>query len=432
MADYQMNRRVAIIDGVRTPFVKAFTHFRNWNAIDLGKKVVKELIERSELDVYEIDEVIMGCVVPPTFTPNIAREIILTLGLPRRIPGFTVNRACASSIQSIANAAESIACGNNEVVIAGGAESMSAVPVPYPHGVIQKLWDFNRERSLLKRLRIIRRINPFRDFIPRPPRIAEFATGYTMGQHADQMARKNGITREEQDRYALLSHQRAARATEEGIFTREIIPVYPSPDFNVIKRDTNVRADTSLKAMAALKPAFDKKYGTVTAANASPLTDGGSAVLLMSEEKARSLGYRPKAYIRSYACISLDPFDQLLLGPSYSTPIALGRAGVKMSDIDLFEMHEAFAAQVLSNIKAMGSVEFARIKLRRDEAVGEIDIDRLNVNGGSIAIGHPFGATGARLVATLTNELIRRDKNLGLIMVCAAGAMGASMVIERA
>lgn len=249
-----------------------------------------------------------------------------------------------------------------------------------------------------------------------------------MGESAEQMARENGISREEQDRWALRSHQKAWEATEDGRLTREIAPVFV--DGVAITRDNGIRSDTSMEQLARLRPAFDRQYGTVTAGNASPLTDGASAVLLMSEEKAKALGYEPLGYIRSYAYAALAPSDQLLQGPVLATPVALERAGVTMKDIGLMDMHEAFAAQVLSNLQWLDSKEIATTRLGLSAPVGHPDESRLNVMGGSIAIGHPFGATGGRITVSLLNEMRRRDEELGLITVCAAGAMGFAMVVE--
>jgi acetyl-CoA acyltransferase len=279
------------------------------------------------------------------------------------------------------------------------------------------------------RLKAFASVRP-RHLAPITPAIAEPTTGLTMGQSAEKMAQENGITREEQDRWALRSHQLAWAATEDGRLTRELAPVYV--DGVPITRDNGIRGDTSLEKLAQLKPAFDRQYGTVTAGNASPLTDGASAVLLMSEEKARELGYQPLGFIRGYAYAALAPSDQLLQGPVFAAPVALQRAGVTMGDIDLLEMHEAFAAQVLSNLQWMDSKKIAEERLGLSAPIGHPEEDRINVMGGSIAIGHPFGATGGRITVTLLNELRRRGGGLGLITVCAAGALGFAMVVESA
>ena len=424
----RIGRRVAIVDGCRTPFAKSGTDFRNLSAVELGKVSVRELISRSNLDVEEIDHLIYGTVVQSVEEPNIAREVGLGSGIPATVPAFTVGRACASSNQAITSGAEPIALGLADVVVAGGAESLTDIPILFSDEMRDALVAASKARTLPDRLKAFASIRPGH-LKPIAPAIAEPTTGLTMGQSAEKMAQENGITREAQDRWALRSHQLAAAGTEDGRLTAEIAPVYV--DGVAITRDNGIRADTSLEKLSTLKPAFDRRYGTVTAGNASPLTDGASAVLLMSEEKAKALGYEPLGYIRSYAYASLAPSDQLLQGPVFAAPVALDRAGLTMKDIDLMEMHEAFAAQVLSNMQWFESRKIAQERLGRSEAVGLPPEDRINVMGGSIAIGHPFGATGGRITVTLLQELKRRGENIGLITVCAAGAMGFAMVVER-
>jgi len=424
-------RRVAIVDGVRTPFTRANTAFKDATAIDLGIIAVRELVDRADLLPDEVDEVVYGTVVHSVVAPNIAREVTLGAGLPPSVPAFTVSRACASANQAITSAADSIARGYADVVIAGGAEVLSDIPMLLSRRLRSALVAASRARSVGARISALAGIRP-RDIAPITPAIAEPTTGETMGQSAERMAKENGISREAQDRWALRSHQLAAQGIADGRLLEEIVPAYIPPDYKqVVDRDNGVRTDTSLEKLAALPPVFDRKYGVVTAGNSSPLTDGASAVLLMSEEKAKALGYEPLGYIRSWAYTALAPSDQLLQGPAYAAPIALDRAGVTMKDIELMEMHEAFAAQVLSNLQALDSDEFARNKLNRPSKIGIPDEDRINVMGGSIALGHPFGATGGRLTITILRELHRRGQNFGLITVCAAGAMGFSMVVSR-
>ena len=322
-----------------------------------------------------------------------------------------------------------IALGHADVVIAGGAESLTDVPILFSDEMRDALVAASKARTLTDRVKAFGRIRPGH-LKPIAPAIAEPTTGLTMGESAEKMAQENGISREEQDRWALRSHQLAWEATQDGRLTREIAPVFV--DGAAITSDNGIRGDTSAEKLAKLKPAFDRRYGTVTAGNASPLTDGASAVLLMSEEKARALGYEPLGYIRSYAYAALAPSDQLLQGPVLATPVALERAGISMGDVDLLEMHEAFAAQVLSNLQWLDSEKIARDRLGLSAAIGHPDEDRINVMGGSIAIGHPFGATGGRITVTMLNELRRRDGEIGLITVCAAGALGFAMVVERA
>jgi acetyl-CoA acyltransferase len=424
-------RRVAIIAGVRTPFAKAGTVLKDLSAIDLGKRCVAELIQRTELDGTQVDAIIYGTVVPSVIAPNIAREVSLLPMLPKGVQAFSVSRACASANQAITDAADQIALGHAHVIIAGGAESLSNVPILHSRTMAEKLVAMSRARTAGGRVKIASSIRP-RDFIPITPAIAEPSTGETMGESAEKMAKINHVPREEQDQFALRSHRLAYAGTEDGRLTAEIAPVYIPPSYEtVLESDNGIRSDTSLEQLAALRPVFDRKYGTVTAGNASPLTDGGSAVLLMSEERARTLGYRPLAWVRSYAYAALDPGEQLLMGPVLAAPVALQRAGLSLRDVDLIEMHEAFAAQVLCNLRGFESKEWAQ-RAGFAEPVGEVDRAKLNVMGGSISIGHPFGATGARILTTLTNELVRRGGQFGMLTVCAAGGMGHVMVIERA
>ncbi|MER2559471.1 MAG: acetyl-CoA C-acyltransferase FadI [Myxococcaceae bacterium] len=425
------HRRVAIVNGLRTPFVKAATVFSELTALDLGRIVVQELVQRSELDPNEIDSVVFGQVIPGLTAASIAREVVLTAGLPRKIEAYTVARACATSVQAMVNAANAITLGQADVAIAGGTESMSDPPIFTSRPLAHALAESSRARNLAARVKPFQKLSP-KDLIPVPPAIAEYTTGMSMGDSAEKMAKENGITRKEQDEIALASHQNAARAWKAGYFDAEVMHVPVPPKYaTVADKDNLVREDTSLDALLALKPVFDRKYGSVTAGNASPLTDGAAALLLMSEEKAKALGYTPLGFLRSHAFAATDPADQLLQGPAYAAPIALDRAGMSLKDMDLIDMHEAFASQIASNIQAFGSKSFAE-KLGRKAALGEVDRSRLNVNGGSIALGHPFAATGARIVHQALRELKRRNLGTALVTVCAQGGMGAAVVLERA
>ena len=424
-------RRVAVIAGVRTPFARSGTMLKNLSAIELGKICVAELIQRTELDGHDVDAIVYGTVVPSVIAPNIAREVSLLPMLPKGVEAFTVGRACASANQAITDAADQIVLGHHDVVIAGGAESLSNVPILHSRSMSDKLVALSRAKNMGQRLGILGSIRP-KDFVPITPAIAEPSTGESMGQSAEKMAKINGIQREEQDQFALRSHRLAAVGLEDGRLTAEITPVWVPPKFeSSLDSDNGVRRDTSIEQLRALKPVFDRRYGSVTAGNSSPLTDGASAVLLMSEEKAHVLGYKPLAYLRSYAYAALDPGEQLLMGPVLAAPVALERAGLKLKDMDLVEMHEAFAAQVLCNLRGLESKAWAE-RAGYAKPVGEVDRSRLNVMGGSLSIGHPFGATGGRILTTLCNELVRRDGTFGLMTVCAAGGMGHAMVLERA
>lgn len=423
--------RVAIIDGCRTPFAKSGTDFQNMDVIDMASVAAAELVARTAIDPELIDLSVFGVVVPALHAPNLGREVVFRTSLPMNIPGVTVNLACASSTRAITFGAEAILTGEADVVLAGGAESLTNVPIQFSRKAARMFMELSRAKTLPQRMAAISKLRP-KDLAPVAPAIAEYTTGQSMGESAEKMAKENDISRRAQDEIALLSHQRAAAATEDGRLAAQIAATFPPPRYDkAVTADNGVRADSSLEALAKLKPVFDKRYGTLTAGNSSPLTDGGSAVLLMSEERAKALGYTPLGYIRSYAFTAVNPGDQLLQGPAYAAPAALDAAGVKLADMDLVEMHEAFASQILSNMKAFASPKFAREELGRSEPVGVVDFDRFNVTGGSIAIGHPFGATGARVVTQLLYELRRRGQNLGLVTVCAAGGVGFAMVVER-
>jgi acetyl-CoA acyltransferase len=415
---------------VRTPFAKAGTAFKSISAIDLGKLCVAELLQRTNLDGKEVQALVFGTVIPSVISPNIAREVSLLPLLPKGVQAYTVSRACASANQAISDAADQIALGHLDVAIAGGSESLSNIPILHAQGFADALVLASKGKTFAGRLKALSRIRP-KDLVPVTPAIAEPSTGETMGQSAEKMAKLNAIPREEQDHFALRSHRLAAAGTADGRLAAEIMPVYVPPRFDsVLTSDNGIREDTSYEQLAALRPVFDKKYGSVTAGNSSPLTDGGACVLLMNEEKARALGYPPLGIIRSYAYAALDPGEQLLQAPVLAAPVALKRAGLTLKDMDLIEMHEAFAAQVLSNLKGFESKWWAE-RAGFSQPVGEVDRAKLNVMGGSIAIGHPFGATGARITTTLLNELRRRGGQFGLMTVCAAGGMGFAMVVER-
>lgn len=423
-------RQAVVVAGVRTPFVRAGSVFKDTSAVALARYATRELLARSGIEGRDVDEVIFGQVVQGVAAPNVAREVSLLPQFPRTIPAYSLNRACASAGQAISAAHDQIVLGHADVVVAGGVESLSDIPILHSRRMSQLLVAASRAKSLSERIGIFAKIRP-RDLVPVSPAISEPSTGESMGQSAEKMAKENGISREAQDRIALMSHQRAAAATADGRLTAEIAPWFGGRAMDeVTTSDNGIRADTSLAALAGLRPVFDRRYGTVTAGNASPLTDGAAATLVMVKAKALALGVKPLATIRSYAVAAVDPGWQLLMGPVFAVPKALDRAGITLADVGLVEIHEAFAAQVLSNVEAWASKGWAE-KLGRSKPVGEIDWDRTNVSGGSIAIGHPFGATGARIVTTLANEMQRRDVQFGLVSVCAQGGMGFAMVLER-
>jgi acetyl-CoA acyltransferase len=423
--------RVAVVDGCRTPFSKAGTVFKDMDVVDLASAATAELIERTAVDPAAIGLSVYGVVVPALHAPNLGREVVFRTSLPMSLPGVTVNLACASSTRAITFVAEAMLAGECEVALAGGAESLTNVPIQFSRRAAHAFLELSKARTMGQRVSILSRLRP-KDLAPVAPAIAEYTTGMSMGDSAEKMAKENDVSRRSQDEIALLSHQRAAAATADGRLAAQIAPVFPPPRYDqAVVQDNGIRTDSTLEALAKLKPVFDRRYGSLTAGNSSPLTDGGSAVLMMTEERAKALGYQPLGYLRAYAYAAVNPREQLLQGPAYAAPAALDAAGLKLSDIDLVEMHEAFAAQIMSNLKAFASPRFAREELGRDAPMGEIDLDRLNVTGGSIAIGHPFGATGARVVMQLLYELRRRGQNLGLLTICAAGGVGFAMVVER-
>ena len=424
--------RVAVVAGLRTPFTKAGTAQKALRTVDLATVVVKELVARSEIPAREIGLCVYGQVVPTLDWLNIAREVVLRTGLPRDIEAYSVSRACATSIQALTCATEAILAGQHDVAIVGGADSMSDVPLGVSRRLAAALVEAQKARSLGDKIKAFARVSPG-DLVPPIPGFSrEPTTGEQMGEAAEKMAKMNGISRREQDEIAHLSHSNASRAWKDGTYAAEVMHVIPPPYDAPVDKDNLVRDDSTIEAYEKLKPVFDRKHGTITAGNASPLTDGASALLVMRESKAKALGYSPLGYVKSWAYAAVDPGWQLLMAPVFAAPRALDRAGLRLADMDLVDMHEAFAAQVAANRKALASSAFAREKLGRAEAVGEIDPAILNVNGGSIAIGHPFAATGGRMVLSTLRELGRRGKQHALLTVCAAGGLGAALVLEGA
>ena len=422
-------QRAVIVTGVRTPFVKAFGKFLKLDSIDLADIAVKSLLERTDLPHDEIDSIVWGGVILPSHAPNIAREVALDLRLPPSVEGMTCTRACASGLQAVTLAAAAIERGEADVIIAGGSDSTSNAPLNLPQKAVHALAPlaFGKAATPADYLGVLSQMMPITEILPKMPKIAERTTGEVMGESAESMARRNEVTREAQDHFAERSHHRAAAAISSGRFDDEVTAVEAPGGW--VYADNLVRGDTSFEKLSKLRPVFSKD-GTVTAGNASPLTDGAAAVLLMSEQKARALGYKPLAAFRSWAYVGVDPADQLLIGPALAMPQALDRAGMELKDTSIVDMHEAFAAQVLSVTKALASKGFAEVRLGKSKAVGEIDEDNFNIYGGSLSIGHPFGATGARMVTTMANELASTGKETALLGICAAGGLGAAAVLE--
>jgi acetyl-CoA acyltransferase len=421
--------RIAVVAGLRTPFAKQASAYHGVPALDLGKMVVAEMMQRAELNPKEVEQVVYGQVVQMPEAPNIAREIVLGTGMDVRTDAYSVSRACATSFQSTVNICESIMAGHISVGVAGGADSSSVLPIGVSKKLGRSLVDLNKARTLGQRWNIIKKLR-FKDLMPVPPAVAEYSTGLSMGQTAEQMAKTHSISRADQDEMAHRSHTLATKAWEAGLMKDEVMAAHPEPHKTFIDMDNTIRTNSELASYAKLRPVFDRQHGSVTAANSTALTDGASSVLLMSESKAKALGYEPLGYIRSFGFAAIDVWEDMLMGPSYSTPIALERAGMELKDLDLIEMHEAFAAQALANMKMFASDKFAREQLGRKKAIGEIDMSKFNVNGGSLAYGHPFAATGTRLITQTINELRRRGGGVGLTTACAAGGLGAAMIVE--
>ncbi len=420
--------RIAVIGGVRTPFARARSVYSKMSAAALGGVALREAVSQTGIDPNLIDEVYMGIVSGPAEGSNVAREALFDSGLPATIPCTTLNRYCASSLETAAAIAAKIEAGQIEIGIAGGVESISSVQALFSLDATNFFQDIAKAKTMGQRLGLLSKFKAAY-LAPNAPGIKEATTGLTMGQSADLMARQFKVTREEQDQYALESHQKAAKAWENGFYQTHVCKV-ATPNGKVIDKDTDIRADSTLEKLSKLKPVFYKD-GTITAANASPLTDGASAVLLMKESKAKELGLTPLGFIKSYAVAAVDiQTEPLLIGPVYAIPKALKMAGITWEDLDIYEIHEAFAAQVLSTIRAIESPDFARDKLKLSTPIGKVNPQKLNLNGGSVPLGHPFGATGGRLILQTLHELKKQKKKLGLISVCAAGGLGSVMILE--
>lgn len=424
-----MIERIAIVDGVRTPFCKANGAFKDIEADDLGAFVVKELLARTGLDPNLIDELIFGNVIQPPHATNIARVLAVKGGVPDHVPALTVNRNCASGMEAIINASNKIRRGEGEVYIVGGTESMTHFPILFRKGMREWLIQLSKAKSFGSKLKMLTSFRP--SFLaPEMPKIADPLVGLTMGQTAEVLSREFHVTRKEQDLFAFASQERASKARSEGRFNDEIVPLPIAPKYLKIQEDDDgPRDNQTFEGLAKLKPAFDKLTGTVTPGTSSQVTDGAVALLLMKESKAKELGYTPIGYILDDAVAGVEP-ERMGLGPAFATSKLIRKVHRNLSEFDLIEINEAFAAQVLSVVKALASDEFAKKELGREGAVGQIDHDKLNVNGGAIALGHPLGASGARLVLTLVKELKRRNKKLGLATLCVGGGQGQAVAVE--
>ena len=426
-------KEVVIVDGLRTPFLKAWTDFMKIPAHDLGSIVARELLERLNIEGKQLAEVIVGNIAQPPEAANVSRIIALQAGIPQEVPAFTVQRNCASGMEAIANAWYRIQAGEGDIYLAGGVESMSRIPLLFNEAATKWFGQLNKARTLGQRLGTMAKfkfgfLNPIVGLMLG---LTDGYCGLNMGQTAEILAKEFKISREEQDKFAMHSHHKAEKATKDGTLRDEIVPVPVPPKFDrMVMDDNGFREGQSMEALGKLKTVFDRANGTVTAGNASQITDGAAMVIVMSAEKANELGYKPLGKIRSFGFAGLDP-KRMGLGPAYSSPIALDKAGVDMKDIQLVELNEAFAAQVIANLKIFDSDELSKKYLDRDKAAGAIAPEILNVNGGAIALGHPVGSSASRLVITLLKEMKRRDLNLGLATLCVGGGQGAAFVLER-
>jgi acetyl-CoA C-acetyltransferase len=424
-------RRVAVLGGVRIPFARASGAYMEADNQDMLTAVMKGLVDKFDLRNYRIGEVAAGAVIKHSRDWNLARECTLGSGLDPTTPAYDLQRACGTSLSAVAQLANRIALGEIDSAIAGGADSASDIPLSYSTGLQRAVLGLARNKSWTGKVASIGHLRA-RDLAPKAPGIAEPRTGLSMGQHCEEMAKEWSIGRREQDELALASHRNAAAAWQGGFFDDLVVP------FNDLTRDNNVRGDTSLEKLASLKTAFDPSLaGTLTAGNSSSLTDGAAAVLLSSDEWASSRKIPVQAYVTFTETAAVDfvgmagPKEGMLMAPAYAVPRMLDRAGLILQDFDIYEIHEAFAAQVLCTLKAWESEDYCKNRLKRNAALGRINRSKLNPKGSSVALGHPFAATGARIVATLAKQLAERGSGRGLISICAAGGMGVTAILER-
>jgi acetyl-CoA acyltransferase len=422
-------KNIVLVEGVRTPFVVSGTEFKDVLAHDLARAALLELIRRTNVPFDIVGHIVFGTVIQEVKTSNIAREASLGAGFPENIPSHTVTQACISSNQAITSGIGLLASGYCDAVIAGGVDIMSDAPIRHSRQMRKILLSLNKAKTLQARLPLFWQMLSPKVWAPELPAVAEFSTNETMGHSADRLCAAFGVSRKEQDEFAFRSHSLAKKATVEGLLS-DVSPYKVPGRLQPVTVDNGIRP-SSLEQMAKLKPAFVKPHGTITAANSSFLTDGASACLIMTEEKALQLGYKPKAYLRDFIYVSQDPKDQLLLGPAYAIPRILSKSGLTLRDIDAFEIHEAFAGQVLSNLKALDSDYFGQKYLGLKQKFGSPPIDKINNWGGSLSIGHPFGATGVRLVTTAANRLIKDNGQFAMVAACAAGGQAHAIIVER-
>lgn len=428
--DLPTAQEAVFIDGCRIPFLRSGTKYVDLTSYDLARMALRGLLGRTGIDPSTVGTVVMGCVIQDVETANVARESSLAAGFPHTVPAYTVTQACISSNQAVASAADAIRLGRVDCAVAGGTETLSDIPIRFNKKMRKQLFEARKAKSAGDYLKLIRQLRPS-DLLPDIPSIAEYSTGETMGESGDKLAAAWGVSRTAQDEYAMLSHHRAAEARDKGLLADEIVPAFVPRDFQPIEHDNGIRGDTNMDALAKLRPAFVRPYGTITAGNASYLTDGASATLLMSRARAEKENLPVRGAVRDYLFVAQDPGEELLLGPAYAIPQILERNGLTIDDVGVFELHEAFAGQVLAVQAALDSKKFAKESLSQSKPIGAIPIEKLNTLGGSLSLGHPFGATGARLVTTAVNRLHREGEKFAIVAACAAGGLGHAMLIER-
>lgn len=428
-----MKEPIYIVDGVRTPFARAGTTLADSEAVDLGKTVVRLLVARTGIDASKIEEVIIGCVSQPADSANVGRVVALRAGIPDLVPAITVHRNCASGFEAVTQAAEKMLAGRGDIFVVGGVESMSQIPLLYSYEAAKKFGAFARAKSLPQKLGVLSSFRPT-DFQPQiglQLGLSDPVCGCNMGQTAETVSRDFDITREEQDAFAMRSHHKAVAAREK--LKQEITPVYlpkTKNDQTFMDQDNGPRENQTMEALAKLKPAFEPGTGTVTAGNSSQITDGAAALLLMTERALKESGLNPLGRLEGYAYVGLDP-ARMGLGPIYAIHRAEQRTGLGLKDAEIIEINEAFAAQVIACQKAAKSQTYCREHLQRETPLGEIPDEILNVNGGGIALGHPVGVTGARLVLTALKELHRRNANRALVSLCVGGGQGGALWLNR-
>ena len=417
-------KNVVLVDGCRLPFHPSGTKYNKLVAYDLARLALTGILNKTGVAPTAVEYCLMGTVIQEAKNQNIARDAGLAAGIPKNVPSHTVTQACISSNQAICTGINLIQTGQADVVVAGGVETMSDVPIKFSKPIRERMLAMRKTKGLSKQLGLLKGLK-LKDLAPEAPSISNFITGEVMGHSSDRLADHFGVSRQDSDEFAVRSHVNAAKAHADGLYDDEVI------EYNGSRDESGIRGESTVEKLSTLKPAFVKPFGNVTAANASYLTDGASATLIMSEEKALALGFKPKAYLREWTFVSCDPFDQMLLGPAFATHKVLNMAGMSLSDFGVIEFHEAFAGQVLSNVTALNSQKFFDDNLGGAPKVGAIPMEKFNTLGGSLSIGHPFGATGARLVTTVANRLLREDQQFGITAACADGGIGHASIIER-